>query len=120
MINFEDELAKLSPERRVQIEVKTEELHREYLVLRKLREQLNLSQREVANRLGVTQSKVSRLENGERQLTLGTFNEIVHALGGKWEITIEIPELGEIKWIGEDLVKEFLASDNELGEQPTV
>lgn len=43
MIKLKDELAKLPPERRARIEAKTDELHREVVAIRKLREMLNLT-----------------------------------------------------------------------------
>jgi hypothetical protein len=44
MITLEERMAQLNPERRAKIEARTNELHQKYLVLRKLREKLNLTQ----------------------------------------------------------------------------
>jgi hypothetical protein len=43
MMTLEERMARLNPERRAKIEARTDELHREYLALRKLREKLNLT-----------------------------------------------------------------------------
>jgi transcriptional regulator with XRE-family HTH domain len=79
-------------ERMAKIEARTDELHRKYLVLRKLREKLNLTQCEMARRIGVKQPAISKLENGDRRLTLEALSEIITALGGEWEITVKLPD----------------------------
>jgi hypothetical protein len=47
MVAFNERMAQLNPERRAKIEAKTDELHREYIVIRELRERLNLTQVEI-------------------------------------------------------------------------
>lgn len=84
-------MAQLSPERRAKIEAKTNEIHREYVVLRELRERLNLTQGEMAQRIGVKQPAISKLESGDRRLTLETLSEIIAALGGEWELNVKLP-----------------------------
>lgn len=91
MITLEERLAQLTPERRAKIEARTDELHQEYLALRELRKKLNLTQGEMAERLGVQQPAISKLENGDRRLTLETLSEIITALGGEWEINVKLP-----------------------------
>jgi transcriptional regulator with XRE-family HTH domain len=49
--------------------------------LRRLRVQAGLSQVEVARRLGVPQSFVSKYENGERRLDLIELEQVARALG---------------------------------------
>jgi transcriptional regulator with XRE-family HTH domain len=90
MVTFNERMAQLSPERRAKIETKTDELHREYIVLRQLRERLNLTQEEMAQRIGVKQPAISKLENGDRRLTLSTLSEIIAALGGEWELNVKL------------------------------
>ncbi len=91
-------MAQLTPERRAKIEARTDELHREYLAVRKLREKLNLTQKEMAKRIGVKQPAISKLENGDRRLTLEALSEIITALGGEWEITVKLPDT-EAMWL---------------------
>lgn len=86
-------MARLSPERRAKIEARTEELHREYLTLKKLREMLNLTQVEMATRIGVKQPAISKLENGESRLTLDVLSTIITSLGGEWELTVKLPNI---------------------------
>lgn len=91
-------MARLSPERRAKIEDRTDELHREYLTLKKLREKLNLTQAEMATRVGVKQPAISKLENGERRLTFDTFSTIVASLGGEWELNVKLPDIGTARF----------------------
>ena len=63
MITFDLEMQKLSPERRVKIEAKTQELLNQVNMIRQIREELGWSQSDLAERLGVKQSTVSKLEN---------------------------------------------------------
>jgi predicted transcriptional regulator len=79
MVTLEERMARLNPERRTKIEARTDELNREYL----LREKLNLTQGEMARRIGVKQPAISKLENGDRRLTLEALSEIITALGGE-------------------------------------
>jgi transcriptional regulator with XRE-family HTH domain len=95
-------MAQLSPERRAKIEARTDELHQEYLALRTLRKKLNLTQGEMAERLGVKQPSISKLENGDRRLTLETLSDIITALGGEWEINVKLPGTKAMRLIGSE------------------
>lgn len=44
----------------------------------------------MAKRIGVKQPAISKLENGDRCLTLEALSEVITALGGEWEITIKL------------------------------
>ena len=50
-------------------------------MVRSARESCGLTQRELAMRMGSTQSTVARWETGEHQLTLATLDRIATALG---------------------------------------
>jgi transcriptional regulator with XRE-family HTH domain len=95
-------MARLTPERRAKIEARTNELHQEYIVLRTLRKQLNLTQGEMAERLGVKQPSISKLENGDRRLTLEILSEIITSLGGEWEINVKLPGTKSMRLIGSE------------------
>jgi transcriptional regulator with XRE-family HTH domain len=95
-------MARLNPERRAKIEARTNELHQEYLALRKLRKKLNLTQGEMARRIGVKQPAISKLENGDRRLTLEALSEIITALGGEWEITVKLPNSEVMRLTGSE------------------
>jgi transcriptional regulator with XRE-family HTH domain len=45
------------------------------------REDKNLSQEQLANRIGTTKGSISRWENNERDITLGALRAIAEALG---------------------------------------
>jgi transcriptional regulator with XRE-family HTH domain len=102
MVTLEERMARLNPERRAKIEAQTAELHREYLALRKLREKLNLTQGEMARRIGVKQPAISKFENGDRRLTLEALSQIITALGGEWEITVKLPDSKVIRLTGSE------------------
>jgi transcriptional regulator with XRE-family HTH domain len=51
------------------------------VVLRRAREQMGLSQRELAKRAGTAQSVVARIESGVTSPTLSTLNRLLTALG---------------------------------------
>jgi transcriptional regulator with XRE-family HTH domain len=97
MITFDEEMQKLPPERRARIEAKTQELLNQLNTIKQIREELGLSQTDLAQRLGVQQSTVSKLENDRSNLTLGKLATIVNALGGEWKITLKFPESEEIE-----------------------
>lgn len=93
MITHKQKMASLSSERRAKIEAGTEELHKEYLAIRRLREMLNLTQEEMAEGMGVKQPMISKIENGELRLTLENLSKIIKAFdpNAKWELTVTIP-----------------------------
>ncbi len=107
MITFDDEMNKLPPERRARIEAKTQQLWREAQMIRQIRQELGLSQEELAQRLGVQQPAISKLENGEKNLTLGTLANVVTALGGEWELNLKFPHVEAITLSSKD---DFLVS----------
>jgi transcriptional regulator with XRE-family HTH domain len=102
MTKLEERMTQLTPERRAKIEARTDELHQEYLALRTLRKKLNLTQGEMAERLGVKQPSISKLENGDRRLTLETLSDIITALGGEWEINVKLPGTKAMRLIGSE------------------
>ena len=93
-------MARLPKARREKIEKRTDELHQEYKILRDLREMLDLTQGEMAKKIGVKQPAVSKLESGERRLTFETFSKVITALGGEWELNVELPNLGVVRFTG--------------------
>ena len=95
-------MGKLAAERKAKIEARTDELHREYVMLRTLRERLNITQAEMAQRIGVKQPAISKLENGDRRLTLETLSEVVAALGGEWELTVKLPNTEAVRLVGSE------------------
>jgi transcriptional regulator with XRE-family HTH domain len=97
MITFDSEMQKLPPERRARIEAKTQELLKQVNTIEQIREELGWSQSDLAERLGVQQSTVSKLEKAPENLTLGKLANIVTALGGEWKIVLKFPNTEEIE-----------------------
>jgi predicted transcriptional regulator len=62
--------------------------------LRALRDKKGLSQRELAERVGTTQSAIARLEAGSVSPSLPTLDKIAHALGA--EVSLRIVDLDEL------------------------
>jgi transcriptional regulator with XRE-family HTH domain len=102
MTTLEERRAQLTPERKAKIEARTDELHQEYLALRTLRKKLNLTQGEMAERLGIKQPSISKLENGDRRLTLEMLSDIITALGGEWELSIKLPGTNVMRLTGSE------------------
>lgn len=84
---------KADPVRRARVERHKAEMELA-LHLVELRERTGTTQTELADRLGVSQSRISRLERAQ-DLQLSTLQDYVEALGGKLEIKASFPEDAE-------------------------
>jgi transcriptional regulator with XRE-family HTH domain len=62
--------------------------------IRALREKKGLSQRELAERIGTTQSAIARLEAGNVSPSLPTLDKVAQALGA--EVSLSIVDLDEM------------------------
>ena len=62
--------------------------------IRELREARGLSQRELAERVGTTQSAIARLEAGNISPSLPTLDRVAEALGA--ELTVTIADPGQV------------------------
>lgn len=61
------------------------------LALAEAREQRNVTQKDIAEILGVTQANVSRIER-EEDVYLSTLRKYVEALGGRLEVSAVFPD----------------------------
>ena len=52
----------------------------------KIRYESNLSQRELASRIGMAQSTIARMEKNMHSMSIGNFTKLLNALGYKLEI----------------------------------
>lgn len=60
--------------------------------LAELRSELGLTQIEIADRMGISQPRVSKLEKGDlAQMEVDTLQRYVAALGGQLKITVDLP-----------------------------
>lgn len=84
----------MSPERRERIAAKTGLLRQE-MALQELRQALDLTQKELAEKLHVNQAAVSKFEN-QSDIYIGTLRKILAAMGGELRITAHFDE-GDIQ-----------------------
>ncbi|PXA93983.1 transcriptional regulator [Nostoc sp. 3335mG] len=97
MISYKEKRKQFSPEAQARISAGAQEIRNEIRILRAIREASGLSQEELADRLEVGQSYISRLERRDN-ITLATLAGIAQALGGSIEITINLPEREPVKF----------------------
>jgi hypothetical protein len=91
MVPPEEVFADFTPEERKQVRRRTNELLAEHLALRDLRQLKQLTQSEVARRLGGRQVYVSRLEK-RADMKLSTLRDYVGAIGGDLHLMVTFPE----------------------------
>jgi transcriptional regulator with XRE-family HTH domain len=102
-VTLQDKLAKLAPERREKVERRAAELHEEEMTLRELRKAHALTQTAMAEKLGVKQASVARIEQ-RSDLLLSPLRGYVEAMGGALESVARLPnrrpvrlrEIGEL------------------------
>ncbi len=83
-------LEKQSAEALAKIEARAEEIRRE-ITLAKIHEELNLSQTELAQSLGISQPSIAKLENVDNDPKLSTLKRYIKALGGELSIDVTLP-----------------------------
>jgi DNA-binding XRE family transcriptional regulator len=90
-IRARDYIAKLPKREQRTIEAEARKLIAEELTLAELREARRRSQAELAKKLGVQQSAVSRIER-RTDMYVSTLSGIVEAMGGTLEIVARFPD----------------------------
>ena len=88
--SLDQKLAKFSPQSRKRIDAGAKRIRQELDLLKKMRELMGISQEQLAERLDVGQSYISKLE-GRENITLLTLSDVAKALGGSVELTIRLP-----------------------------
>ena len=94
-----EELESLPEGRRKKIEETADALISEEMTLRDLRKARNQTQARVAERLGINQENVSRLEQ-RSDLLISTLSGYVEAMGGKLNLVAEFPDRPPITLTG--------------------
>jgi len=89
MANLKELIAKQSSESRERAE-KVDAM-RQVVALNMLREELNLSQTEMAHAMGVKQPTIARMEQADNDPRLSTLKRYVTALGGEISIDVKLP-----------------------------
>ncbi|MBY4837150.1 MULTISPECIES: helix-turn-helix domain-containing protein [Pantoea] len=90
MATLKELMQKQSPESQQRIAKKVEILRQE-IALSQLREELNLSQTELARTIGVSQPTLAKMENPGNDPRLSTLKRYVAALGGELRIDVTLP-----------------------------
>lgn len=90
MATLKELMAKQSPESQKRIAEKVEEM-RQTIPLNRLREELNMSQAELAAAMGVKQPTVAKMEQADNDPRLSTLKRYVTALGGEISIDVTLP-----------------------------
>jgi transcriptional regulator with XRE-family HTH domain len=89
-IDFQDWLATLPEARRRAIEARADKLIAEERGLAELRKDLEQSQVELAEKMGVRQADISKIER-RGDMLISTLRRYVEAVGGSLEIIVSIP-----------------------------
>lgn len=90
MATLKELMVKQSPESQARIAQKVEVL-RQVIALNTLREELNLSQAEVAAAMGVKQPTIAKMEQVDNDPRLSTLKRYVTALGGELSMEVKLP-----------------------------
>lgn len=90
MKKFKDLVANMPPDSQDRIATGSAELNRK-IRLDRLREARQITQQQLAQKLGVTQANVSRLESRD-DMHLSTLRDFVQAMGGQLEIYATFPD----------------------------
>ena len=98
-VNVDDKIAGLDPARRRRVEDRAVELIAEEMTLRELRKARQLTQVNVARKLGISQDGVSRLEQ-RSDLLLSTLRKTVEAMGGNLSLIAKFPDRPPVELAG--------------------
>lgn len=90
MRTLQQAISSLPQERQNYIREKTEELILE-TGLSMLREELDLSQQNLAAALGISQPAVAQIEQRGNEIRLATLKRYIEAMGGKLSLFVEMP-----------------------------
>ena len=90
MKTLNDVIASRSPESQQRIKEMAEKMILE-TGLQLLREELKLSQKNVAELMGVSQPAVTQIEQRGNELKIATLKRYIEAMGGKLCIDVELP-----------------------------
>ncbi|ALF60932.1 helix-turn-helix domain-containing protein [Psychrobacter urativorans] len=87
---LQEMLADRSLDSRARIQQLAEQLLLENQLSR-IREELEISQQELAQTMGIKQPSLSAIENRGNDLKISTMKKYVEAMGGKLRIDVELP-----------------------------
>lgn len=90
MATYRELLAKESPEMQAKVAERVEEVSIQ-IALGMLRDELNISQTELAAVMGIKQPSVARMEQADNDPRLSTLKRYVKALGGELSLDVTLP-----------------------------
>ncbi|MDE1489026.1 helix-turn-helix domain-containing protein [Xenorhabdus bovienii] len=90
MATLSELMAKRSPESRARIKEKAAEMLLE-TQLYQIREELELSQTQVAKNLGIAQSSVAAIEQRGNELKISTLKKYIESMGGEMTLGVKLP-----------------------------
>ena len=90
-VTLREEIASLPEDRRKEVEKLADALIAEEMTLRDLRKARNQTQARVAEKLGINQENVSRIEQ-RSDLLISTLSGYVEAMGGTLNLVAEFPD----------------------------
>ncbi|WP_409161198.1 helix-turn-helix domain-containing protein [Pectobacterium sp. B2J-2] len=93
MKTLKEFIAQQSPESQSRIKEMADEMILE-TGLQMLREELQLSQKTVADVMGVKQPSITQIEQRGNDVKLATLKRYIEAMGGKLSLTVELPDGG--------------------------
>lgn len=93
MKTLREAIASRSPESQARIKEMAEEMIIE-TGLQLMREELQLSQKTLAESMGVSQPAITQIEQRGNDVKLATLKRYIEAMGGKLSLTVEFPEGG--------------------------
>lgn len=91
LVTLREEIASLPEDRRKEVEKLADALIAEEMTLRDLRKARNQTQARVAEKLGINQENVSRIEQ-RSDLLISTLSGYVEAMGGTLNLVAEFPD----------------------------
>lgn len=90
MRTLDEVIASRSPKSQVRIKEMADEMILE-VGLQMVRKELLLSQKQVAETMGISQPAITKLEQRGNDLKLATLKRYVEAMGGKLSLDVELP-----------------------------
>lgn len=90
MTTLEQLLNEFPPERQARIQQMADEMILDYK-LQQIREELELSQQQLADAMGIKQPTLSEIENRGLDIKLSTLKRYVETMDGKLRIDVELP-----------------------------
>lgn len=90
MRTLDNAIAARSPESQARIREIADEMILE-TGLQMMREELQLSQKNVAEAMGISQPAITQLEQRGNELKLATLKRYIEAMGGKLSLDVELP-----------------------------